>query len=704
MPHLEVTSDWTEWSERAANVGEVFRGGIIENAKRFRFIGDGYKAMPPEQDGYFKLESARQIEGPCSALTHPMIRIVHLIGAVQVLKSFVADLWVPYVVEHEKLPMMALFEDFPKADAFCAMRLITTLKAHPTISKMFEDAKKDDRFSVTGTWVRTLFSQLLVGGLNDGNTSTLSWPRLWFSESWLHGPPVLTKGDGLLFKGIKRADRFADSCKILNESQPGLADSDLHIAVRDAFPVPLTFACPACGGRQTFEQHHWFYKRPADFVPRQQTKIQILSTGIQVEAPVPKPGTFAGMRWPGDKEGKMTLEERARQAYWECLFCGYHIEDTKANRQRLAESYRQVFWRGGNPDDKIPENVNLLPAAREVWFTLPYEANVTNPFEKTVLNYLVADRAKNAGNEVPLIDWFLAERAHFYSKGNTLAVELAPVTGSYNPAEIIDQHSINIFVDCQKALDAGPDEDRMGSFWVIVHAWNKRGDSFQLWRGFCTSIEQVLAIKKKYGIPNGRMCIDGGKWLHDILDLAALHYEESEKVFMGRKYTTKETWRVFRGDDAMHFLWSLDPRQKPKAYTYSLPHAYPRVVTKNGERMTVNVYVYRWSNTAIKDQLIHVIEDSAANREGAIKIHALDYSQLDETTRDKEKGDLTWEKQINAEYPTVKRGRRYWEKKRPDNHYWDCLGMELVRKHQDGLAGGIIDVTAVVQAESESAS
>lgn len=693
-------SNWKEWSERSSAIDPVFRGGIIENSKRFQLRGDRYKSMPAEQNGYFDISTARHMAGPLAALTHPGIRRVHECGATQVMKSMAGDLWVPYVLEHLRGPMLVLFEDDPKADLFASSGLMETLRKHPGLSKMLGDATRESRHNVQGTWIKTLFSQLLVAGLNDGNVSSLSWQFVWISESWQHG------NDGLLKKAIKRTDRFPDTHKILNESQASVAGTDLHEAVKDVQQVPLTWACPACDGRQTWEWKHWSYQRPSDFKPRPRKGIFLTAGGIQIESEAPKPGTYAGMRFPDDE--KLSLVRRAERAYWECLWCGYHIEDRPEVRRQLADSYRQVFWTGGGENDAIPEDVNLLPAEKEVCFVLPFEANMTNKFASTVLSYLKADRAKREGNEIPLQDWFLAERAVFYAKGQTLAIELAPVIGSYNPDAIPDQHSANMMVDCQKALDAGPDEDRMGSFWVTVHAWNKRGDSFQLFRGFCISIEEVLYVKKHFGIANGRFCMDGRKWTTDILDLAAIHFENVEKVWMGRKYPAKETWRILLGDDAAYYKWSV-PGQKAIARTYSPPHPHQRMVQINGRRMSVTVNTYLWSNLAIGDQVHQVLLDTAAKKPGAIHVEILSHWQLQakaqgdavlskivERTIAKETEDYTWEKQINSEFRDRSGKRPKWVKKpQAQNHYLDLLRIEHCRKHQDGLAGGIIEDSAV---------
>lgn len=651
-----------------------FRGGLVENCARFRFVGGGYKSMPPEQNGHFRIESARQCTGPMLALTDDRVVVVHVIGATQVLKSMNGDAWVPYVMEHEQLPMLVLFEDDGKADLFCGMRLMDTLKQHPGLAPLLAETKKDSRHNVTGTWIKFPGYELLVAGLNEGNVSTLSWPRLWVSEAWQHG------SDGLLVKAFKRADRYGDRAKILNESQASLAKTDLHRAVEKAWPVPLVWRCPACDGEQTWEWPHWNYRRPDDFVPRERRRLSVATVGGElalIQEAGPKPGTFGGMIWPDSQDGKLSLDELARAAHWECIHCGHWIQDTPAERKALCETYTQEYRR---PDGTTP---------REVCFTIPFEAAWDNRFEKTVKNYLTAKRAKEQGNDVPLQDWFLAERALFYERGQTQALELQPVVGSYNPLEQIpNQHSVNMLVDVQKKLDAGPDEDVAGSFWVIIEAVDKLGNSRDVWRGFVTSWDDLLALQARFKVPNGRVCIDGRKWTRTIMQKAAEHFEWVEVTLplYGRKVRARRCWMIFLGDDAPYF-------KHPKkgggwvARPYSLPHEHRVTIMDNGQSASVPVYTYQWSNLAISDQLHEIM----LGGEGMPKIQTLAREQLDPGTAAKERGEFTYERQINAEYRTERRGKPYWEKKRPENHYLDCRKMGLVRKQMDGLAGSVID-------------
>lgn len=232
-------------------VGKSFYGDLIENAKRFRLVGPAYKSMPPEQRGYFSIATAPQCAGPMAALYDDGVREVGIIGSKQVLKSVVGNVWLPYVMEHDPDDMLVLFENAEKAKAFATRRVMPVIRAHPALAAKLEQ-ETGDRHDMTRTKIISAGMTLTCAPLNDSNVSTFTCRYIWISESWQHG------SDGLLDKAIGRSERFWDRRKILVESQAGLAGEDLHRWTQRAHRVPLTWACPHCGGRQAWECGHEF--------------------------------------------------------------------------------------------------------------------------------------------------------------------------------------------------------------------------------------------------------------------------------------------------------------------------------------------------------------------------------------------------------------------------------------------------------------
>jgi hypothetical protein len=648
-----VKPDATLLKSGFAAIGNTFRGSIWENARRFRLVGKAYDALPKEQDGFFDIASARHLTGPLLALQDPNVREVGLIAGTQTLKSVGGDIWTPYIIEHVGRNMAIYFEDDKKAQEFCDARLMMTIRNHPVIKTMLKEV---DRHEITKTKIIVAGVTIHVMGLNDGNTSTLSWPIIWISESWQH------KSDGLLKKARERSDRFPNDKKIYIESRAGLADEDLDRCCKEMVRVDLTWACPFCHGMNKWD---FSQTRPEDFKPDCDRFNGFAS---------PKPLTYCGMTIP--KEG--TIEERARNSTWECYHCGTQIRDTRENRQRIMDSYRQDYKING-----------ISP--KKVCFYNPKEAARDNSFEQSVLSFLTAKHAERMGNMTPMEDWYMSERAVFYDKSLSQPKFVTSI-GSHDPNSIIEnEHSRGLIIDVQKIETDGVDQP--GTFWYEVYIANKSGDSFQMDRGFLSSKEKsadgkeitgwekLREIQKKWKIPNHYVCVDCRKWTPVILDNMAQFYEMVQGIhpYTRRPIMYAQCWRAFMGDQARNF-----PHPDKTWKSYSVGHPKLINLDKDGKRVTVPVVIYRWSNSTIKERLFNL----RIGGEGMPKLVPARREMLSPQTQAKEVGDYTYDQQLNSEWRTQKNGKDIWDKinsNRP-NHYLDLVCMRLVRMDMDGLA------------------
>ena len=655
--------------------GKSFRGGLIENAKRFRLQGSGYDAMPKEQDGYFKIETARQIAGPLRALADDAVRQVHVIGATQVLKSLVGDIWVPYWFEHLLQKMLVLFEDDGKAELFCSQRLMETLKFHPVLGKWRAQAMKESRWNVTGTWIKIAGVELLVCGLNEGNVSTLSWPAIWVSEAWQHGK------DGLLEKAFKRADRYPDTYKILNESQAGETDSDLAAAVKVAHQVPLEWECPACGGIQTWEWKHWNHRRPSDFKPREQKTISTIIVGgsIATVSQQPAPGTYAGMRFGknpvagllDDNNDDWSIQDRAASAYWECIWCGRRINDTETERRAICETYRQEY--------RILDKTGATPKWRtpdKVAFTIPREANYSNKFKPTVERFLVAKEAKRAGQPLKLKDWFMSERAVFYDDNVDVRRSVMLSTSSYDPAKYMALmgerfHCVQMTVDCHKALDAREDEARIGTFWLEVRAFEKQGHSMQLARGWVLSWDLVKAQQIYWRVPAARVFVDCA-WMPDQVAEAAVKYHDMVSGPAGTVYANVKvpmTWFLCEGAKPNQ---RLTLRGKAAAYACAPEPGIRSYTDANGKTTRMQLYKLWWNGRSFEQQFDSILSKGVSIRWDWLKKEELVIVDVDQKpsakllaiSLDRERGNGAYEEMLNSRhYDERKRAYLDWDKK-----------------------------------------
>ncbi len=680
-----------------------FKGEIWENAARFQLVGAGYKSMPAEQNGYFDIATAMQLRGIFKALNDPDVELIIIVGATQVLKSLAGDIWTIFVVEHESDSMLIIFEDDPKAKLYVATRLMETVKQHPVIAEMISGIMEEDpngRHRIAATRIKFSKGRLLeVGGANDGMLSSLSWRFLWGSEPWQWKP-------GMLGKFKKRADRYngttAPRRKILLESQAGMADTDFALEAAAAHPAPLTWACPHCGGRQSWEcSSEYSVARSGDF---KAIRPNLPEGQLELWVP-PLPGSIAGMKIPEADAGNgriLTAEERARMAKWECYHCGTLIEDSIETRRQIALTYEQEY--------RIPvldvsgAHTGRYRKPKAVCFTLPREANYTNSFESGVLSYLMAKDAQAAGNDVPLENWYMSERARFYSKRltQTRVAVITETVATDDKGNIPNEKFRALNVDCQKdiveSLKQG--KDVTGHFWWVCEATDRQGNTYMLGRGYATSWEELFGrvrtrlkedgtterivdggIKNKFRVPTRNVAIDGGNWF-DLIKEKAAQYRTMETAQDGSGKKVWATWRVMVGDDGRGFKWEDNVWR-----SYWPPKNYQAdVLEPDGKTwLKINLPVTRWSNFAVKSILYKL----RVGAPGQPKFVALPAAAVDAKTAAKEKGDFTYENQMNGFLlGEDAKGKPKFIELHAQQHYPDCHCMGVVLKMMAGVVRG----------------
>ena len=675
---------------------EKFKGEIYDNAKRFKLVGKGYASMPPDQNGHFQIETASHMRGVLKALRDPEVRIVYLAKATQTFGSICGDITVPYWLEHENDSVLCVFEDDPKAKLYVSTRLMDTIKEHPEISPLLAGLFDEDanaRHRVTSTRIRFAGGRLLeVGGANDGLMSSLSWRFIWGSEVWQWKP-------GMLEKLIRRADRFEKTCKIFIESQAGMAKEDFHSKSELAHRVPLTWECPFCGGRQTWEcPQDYSVPRPADFVPKR--PINLPAGQLELWTP-PTPGSHAGMKIPDVDAGNgkmLTTEERARLARWECYHCGSLIEDTRENRRKIADSYDQDYRIPVLDDGGKPTGRYRIP--KQVLFIVPREGNYTNSFESGAASFLEAKDAFESGNPIKLENWYMSQRAVFYTPKLT-QTRVETIISSVNlddKGRIPDEAFRTLNVDCQKdlveSLKAG--KDLTGHFWYVVAANDKNGNTVELQWGYATSWEQLFGkvsvnekgeritvggIKNKFNIPTRNVAIDGGNWL-DIVKEKAAHYRTSETALDGSGKKVWATWKIMVGDDGKGVRWPDDGVWRsywpPKTYLVDCLEPDKKAWVK------IAVQVWRWSNMAAKQILFKM----RLGLPGQPKITHV--PAADDNTRAKAVGLKSYDEQMGgfAIHNNAKTGKAEVVEFHKEQHLVDCHCENIVLKMMHGTVRG----------------
>ena len=350
---------------------------------------------------------------------------------------------------------------------------------------------------------------------------------------------------------------------------------------------------------------HWNHKRLIDFVPRQPKTISSATIGGQ-PAEVweqPKPGSFAGMKFGDDKDNH-TVDEKARSAYWECIWCGHHINDTRSERMAICESYRQ--------DYKVLEN-GIQRTPKEVCFTIPFEAAYDNRFEKTVKNFLHAKEAKSMGNEEKMVLWFLAERAYFYDpkQMDDSAVNISVGTYETDPDKLMpNSHCRQVTADTGKDESAPVNSNLIGLFWFDIWEWDKNSNGRQLSYGVVNSWALLAAQQRFWKVPCARTFIDCSYMPSQVEENAVKYFEliPTEPTKDGQPVLqTPYAWRMAAGAGQNRRM--TVPGQN-RGSTYSLdntPGPPKSTHDKNGKMWRMWVKKLTWSNLAFEKQLDSIL-------------------------------------------------------------------------------------------------
>lgn len=664
-------------------ISRSFRGEIWDYIRKFE-LGTGYigdweltnlcqvcRARGGiEKCRHFEIGTARHLIGPLRAIRDPHVRVMMLLKAAQTGGSLAWDLSVHYLLVHSPYKRIKVFMDCDeKATKYCQQRFMDTLKANPDISPLLPTGA--DRFGVTFTELRLLNGKtLFVGGLNNSNASSLPADVLILDEGWLH------QSDGLMKKAFDRLKQTKRG-KIIVVGQAGKVDEDQDKIWKSLnVRVPLTWACPCCGGRQQFSLTD---ARPADFIPLAPLPDGVRNVGqLILPAQSPKPETYYGMKVPGRFSELDTPEkilQAATKATIECYHCGFEIPDTREMRQALNDTFDQEY-RVQRPDGSF-----YTPPNYGVGFWQPDPASMFVSYKETMYSYIVAKQTqKRLGNKELLITFYQANWATAWSD-DLVGQMSAPL-----PMNIFDDLKA---VPGEKLRTAAVDiQDKLTNVWVEIWAVGEGSAIRLLWwehiespmgltlherRAFCKDACRKLFTK--FSIQPQNVKIDIGHEPELIFEWAAEDRLVGKylKGADGKVVKQDVYYGLVRGDDAPGFKHRV--RGNKIAWAgFSMPFYEQTVLKRNNVNETLLV-PYRLMSTNRTNQVAQrFIEQQDAPTMEIPPRYLADTSLLG-----------LWN-QLNSEMMVIEKGKKKWKQihQRP-NHGRDCFRMHLMRMEECGL-------------------
>lgn len=448
-----------------------FRGEIAEYAAKLN-LQRGYAVK-----GAVDIQNtARHLTGVLEALRDPKVRLVAVLGAVQTLKSLIADIVVPYWIEHDPGDILWLFEDDPKAKLYAETRAMPMITSKPEIQALLRDVDRNDR---TKTKIKFSHCSLVVGGLNEGNVQSISYRYVIVDEAWM------ARANGLIRQAKDRTTQYPETKKIILLGQGGWEDEDFDIEFRQTDQRVLTYACPFCGYRQPFE----LARLRTEEHPRKELH-----------------GTYSGLSWDTNERTRQgdrwNFSEVGKSAHHRCYQCDARIEDRPAVRRQLHDSYEYQVTNPGAESGLVG-------------FQWPAEASTRIPFADLAVRYLKAKVAKEElGYHLPMQEFYQKQRGEVW-RTNT-GQELRIIASEpYDPnSEWPEELHRPMIVDCQRDLE---------KFFWSVFGVAASGEARELGRGQAGSFEELGQIQGKWKVKDQQVFLDCGYEMTKVLRECVKH-------------------------------------------------------------------------------------------------------------------------------------------------------------------------------------
>ncbi len=527
---------------------DPFRGAIYDYARGLD-LQVGYAVK-----GHFDISTARHLIEPLEALRDPTVRLVSVQAAVQTLKSLIADIVVPYWIEHDPGDILWLLENDPKAREYSSDRAMPLIRSMPQIHRMLDSVDRHDK---TKTEIHFSHCKLVIAGLNESNVQSISYRYVIIDEAWM------SRANGLIRQAIYRTTQYPDTKKILVLGQGGWEDEDFDALHKETDQRELHWNCPFCGFAQPFE-----LSRLRD--------EKHLVTKLR--------GTYAGLSWDSQssplRDGRRDFEGISRSAHYRCYQCDGRIEDKPEVRRQLNDSYHFVRT---NPD----------APAHAVGFHWPAEASMRIPFGDQALKYV---RAKVAAEELayrlPLQEYYQKDRGLTWSEsiaGDHRAVVHEPYDVTSDWPE--EAHR-PIIVDCQRDL---------AKFYVSVFAVSLAGECRELERITVGTFAEIAQVQKQWKVRDQQVFLDCGYQMTRVLRECVKHGHVGTVLIGGKPRKLWLCWTGLKGSGSEMFV-HINPRSEVKEWRIYSDLKFYDVCAGTKERGPRAPW-FEWSNLHCKDLL-----------------------------------------------------------------------------------------------------
>ncbi len=528
---------------------DPFRGAIYDYARGLN-LQAGYAVR-----GHFEIDTARHLIEPLEALRDPSVRLVTVQAAVQTLKSLIADIVVPYWIEHDPGDILWLLENDAKAREYSSDRAMPLIRSMPQIHRMLDSVDRHDK---TKTEIHFSHCKLVIAGLNESNVQSISYRYVIIDEAWM------SRANGLIRQAIYRTTQYPDTKKILVLGQGGWEDEDFDALHKETDQRELHWNCPICGFAQPFE------------LSRLRDEKHLVAK---------LRGTYSGLSWDHQARGRETgrdFDAIGRSAHYRCHQCDGRIEDRPEIRRQLNDSYHFI-------------RTNPNAPAHTVGFHWPAEASMRIPFGDQAIKYV---RAKVAAEELayrlPLQEYYQKDRGLTWSD-NIAGDHRAVVHEPYDiTSDWPEEAHRPMIIDCQRDL---------AKFYYSVFAVSLAGECRELERGTKTSFAELADVQKQFRVRDQQVFLDCGYQMTRVLRECVRHGHVGTVRIGGKPRKLWLCWTGLKGSGSEMFV-HINPRTEVKEWRiYSELKFYDVSAGIGGKERGPRAPWFEWSNLHCKDLL-----------------------------------------------------------------------------------------------------
>jgi predicted RNA-binding Zn-ribbon protein involved in translation (DUF1610 family) len=441
--------------------------------------------------------------------------------------------------------VLFVLQDDKIAPAHAETRAMPTIESVPEIKSMLStDRHKKRKADI-------LFANglpFVITGPALSNLQSRGFKWVVCDEAWMYAPGVLGQAEARLGDFVKMS-----SSKFLVMSQGGEENSDWDFRVRACVMFVRHVPCAGCGELIAPE---WTIRRTDN--------------------------SFAGAVFDTIKniDGSYDRDASAKTVRFVCPRCGHAHPNTQRTRAQWNEGGAYINPKTGARFDK--DNPPSEVAFR--WHAL-----IDYPWDELVKMWLAAQEAKHVGNFAPLVNFFQKRCAEMRSDRTVHDSDLPFARVKIeNPVEKNwPDEFVRVFTVDRQTED---------TYWGMVRAWSKTGETRRLWYGKLYGEAAVEAKRIEFGVVPDCTLVDSGykpKGDHGVY-AACIKYG----------------WIAVKGAEDF-FFWHSIPQKPPhpplRVQKPWAPLTYGDPGEGTSKQGRVRCKLYRFSSPVMKDRVMGLI-------------------------------------------------------------------------------------------------